>query len=116
MANYGLSIQDVNDVLSTAFAGKAAGQVYENERRFDLVVRLDSLRRTNIDDINNLMISTKSGLINSTFTGGQHRLQIGAAQISREDGKRRIVIRIQCKRSRRCQRCKRYSAKNWIKK
>jgi cobalt-zinc-cadmium resistance protein CzcA len=36
--------------VSTAFAGKAAGQVFENERRFDLVVRLDSLHRTDISD------------------------------------------------------------------
>ena len=92
MANYGLSIQDVNDVLSTAFAGKAAGQVYENERRFDLVVRLDSLRRTNIDDVNNLMISTKSGLQIPLSQVANIDYKLGAAQISREDGKRRIVI------------------------
>jgi cobalt-zinc-cadmium resistance protein CzcA len=61
MANYGLNIEDVNNAVSTAFAGKSAGQVFENERRFDLVVRLDSLHRTNIDDVNNLMISTASG-------------------------------------------------------
>ncbi|HFK5526129.1 TPA: CusA/CzcA family heavy metal efflux RND transporter [Elizabethkingia anophelis] len=92
MANYGLSIQDVNNVLSTAFAGKAAGQVYENERRFDLVVRLDSLRRTNIDDVNNLMISTKSGLQIPLSQVANIDYKLGAAQISREDGKRRIVI------------------------
>ncbi len=92
MANYGLSIQDVNDVLSTAFAGKAAGQVYENERRFDLVVRLDSLRRTNIDDVNNLMISTKSGLQIPLSQVANIDYKLAAAQISREDGKRRIVI------------------------
>ena len=72
---------------------KAAGQVYENERRFDLVVRLDSLRRTNIDDVNNLMISYKIRFTNSAFTGGNNiDYKLGAAQISREDGKRRIVI------------------------
>jgi cobalt-zinc-cadmium resistance protein CzcA len=37
MANYGLNIEDVNNALSTAFAGQTAGQVFENERRFDLV-------------------------------------------------------------------------------
>jgi cobalt-zinc-cadmium resistance protein CzcA len=45
MANYGLTIQQVNDIVSTAFAGKAAGVIYENERQFDLVVRLDSVHQ-----------------------------------------------------------------------
>src|SRR5690606_11815066 len=46
IANYGLTIQDVNDIVSTAFAGKSTGVVFENERRFDLVVRLDSTHRS----------------------------------------------------------------------
>lgn len=92
MANYGLSIEDVNNVLSTAFAGKAAGQVFENERRFDLVVRLDSLHRTSIDDVNNLMVSTVSGSQIPLSQVADVSYQLGPAQISREAGKRRIVI------------------------
>jgi cobalt-zinc-cadmium resistance protein CzcA len=42
LASYGLNITDVNHVVSTAFAGETTGSVYENERRFDLAVRLDS--------------------------------------------------------------------------
>ena len=49
MANYGLTIQQVNDIVSTAFAGKAAGVIYENERQFELVVRLDSVHRSSIE-------------------------------------------------------------------
>ena len=41
--------------------GKTTGQVFENERRFDLVVRLDSTYRTDIDDVSNLMIPTNTG-------------------------------------------------------
>ena len=54
IANYGLTIQDVNDIVSTAFAGKSTGVVFENERKFDLVVRLDSTYRSSIEDVNNL--------------------------------------------------------------
>ena len=61
LANYGLSVQEVNEVLSTAFAGKKAGVVFENERKFDLVVRLDSLHRTGIDDVQHMMVATKMG-------------------------------------------------------
>lgn len=92
LANYGINIEDVNNVLSTAFAGKAAGQVFENERRFDLVVRLDSNYRTNIDDVSNLMIPTNTGNqipLSQVATVGY---KLGVAQISRESGKRRIVI------------------------
>lgn len=92
MANYGLNIEDVNNTVSTAFAGKTAGQVFENERRFDLVVRLDSLHRTNIDDINNLMISTPSGTQIPLSQVADIGYKLGPAQISREEGKRRIVI------------------------
>jgi len=92
MANYGLNIEDVNNALSTAFAGKAAGQVFENERRFDLVVRLDSLHRTNIDDVNNLMISAGSGAQIPLSQVANISYKLGPAQISREEGKRRIVI------------------------
>ncbi|MGI9649783.1 CusA/CzcA family heavy metal efflux RND transporter [Chryseobacterium sp. RLHN22] len=92
MANYGLNIEDVNNAVSTAFAGKSAGQVFENERRFDLVVRLDSLNRTNIDDVNNLMIATNSGAQIPLSQVANISYKLGPAQISREAGKRRIVI------------------------
>ena len=51
IANYGLNIEDINNVVSTAFAGKKAGVVFENERKFDLVVRLDTTYRTSIEDL-----------------------------------------------------------------
>ncbi len=92
MANYGLNIKDVNDMLSTAFAGKTTGQVFENERRFDLVVRFDSLHRKNIDDVNNLMIPTNSGYQIPLSQVANVSYKLGASQISREEGKRRIVI------------------------
>ncbi len=92
MANYGLDIKDVNDVLSTAFAGRAAGQVMENERRFDLVVRLDSTYRHSIDDVANLPIPLSNGQQIPLSQIATVDYQVGAAQISREEGKRRIVV------------------------
>ncbi len=92
LANYGITVQDVNSVVSTAFAGKAAGQVFENERRFDLVVRLDSDYRTGIDDVNNLMIPTNTGNQVPLSQVAAVNYRVGPAQISREAGKRRIVI------------------------
>lgn len=92
MANYGLNVQMVNDIVSTAFAGKSAGVIYENERRFDLVVRLDSAYRASLDDVSNLMIPTPQGNQIPLNQIAQINNKLGPAQISREEGKRRIVI------------------------
>ena len=92
IANYGLTIQDVNDIVSTAFAGKSTGVVFENERKFDLVVRLDSTYRSSIDDVNNLMIPTSTGNQIPLSQVANINFKVGPAQISREAGKRRIVI------------------------
>ncbi|MFN8230846.1 MAG: CusA/CzcA family heavy metal efflux RND transporter [Bacteroidia bacterium] len=92
MANYGINIDDVNSYVSTAFAGGIAGVVFENERRFDLVVRLDSAYRTKIEDVNNLYIPAKNGVQIPLSQIAEIKMELGPAQISREDGKRRIVI------------------------
>lgn len=92
LANYGLSVQQINDIVSTAFAGKAAGQVYENERRFDLVVRLDGAHRSDIDDVSNLMVPVAGGNQIPISQIANVGYKLGPAQISREAGKRRIVI------------------------
>ncbi len=92
LANYNLNVRDVNDVLSTAFAGKVAGEVYENERKFDLVVRLDSNNRRSIDDVENLFISKPDGHQVPLSQVANINYQLAPAQISREFGKRRIVV------------------------
>lgn len=92
IAGYGLNIEDVNRTISTAFAGEAAGVVFENERKFDLVVRLDSISRTSIVDVKNLFIATPDGAQIPLSQVADVSFKEGPAQISREDGKRRIVI------------------------
>lgn len=92
IANYNLSIEDVNRVVSTAFAGEVAGAVFENERRFDLVVRLDSAHRTGIDDVANLFIPLPNGSQVPLSQVATVSFKEGPAQISREDAKRRLVI------------------------
>lgn len=92
LANYGLNIEDVNAIVSTAFAGKSTGSVYENERRFDLVVRLDSAYRSTIDDVSNLVIPLDNGEQIPLSQVATVDYKLGPAQISREAGKRRIVI------------------------
>ena len=92
IANYGLNIEDINHIVSTAFAGGSAGVVYENERKFDLVVRLDSTHRNNIDDVSHLYIPAANGTQIPLSQVADVKMELGPAQISREGGKRRIVI------------------------
>ncbi|HRD57497.1 MAG TPA: CusA/CzcA family heavy metal efflux RND transporter [Ferruginibacter sp.] len=92
MAIYNLNVEDINTTINTAFAGKAATVVYENERKFDLVVRLDSTSRSSIDDVSNLYIATNDGNQIPLSQVATVSVKEGPAQISREDGKRRIVV------------------------
>ncbi|OSZ77178.1 CusA/CzcA family heavy metal efflux RND transporter [Chitinophagaceae bacterium IBVUCB2] len=92
IAGYGLNIEDINHTISTAFAGEAAGVIFENERKFDLVVRLDSASRTSIDDVSNLFVATTDGNQIPLSQVATVSFKEGPAQISREEGKRRIVV------------------------
>jgi cobalt-zinc-cadmium resistance protein CzcA len=92
IAGYGLNIEDINHTISTAFAGEAAGVVYENERKFDLVVRLDSAYRTSIEDVGNLFIAASGGIQIPLSQVAEISFKDGPAQISREEGKRIIVV------------------------
>lgn len=92
IAGYGLNIEDINHTISTAFAGEAAGVIFENERKFDLVVRLDSVSRTSIDDVSNLYVATNDGNQIPLSQVATISFKEGPAQISREEGKRRIVV------------------------
>lgn len=92
LAMFGLSIDEVNRVLRSGFAGESAGMVYEKERRFDLVVRLAQQSRTNIDDIKNLYVTTSAGKQVPLEQLASIELQSGVNQIQRDDAKRRIAV------------------------
>ena len=92
IAQHGVTIKEVNDVIQTAFAGKTAGVVFEGERRFDLAVRLKEGFRQNTNTIQGLYIQTPAGKSIPLTELADINYTYGPAQISREDAKRRIVI------------------------
>lgn len=92
MAAYGLNIADVNRVVNTAFAGQSAGQVFEGEKRFDLVVRLEGNARKSMDDVKNLLVVTPSGLQIPLYQVADIDEVEGVNQIQRENTRRRIVL------------------------
>lgn len=92
LAQFGLSMDEVNRVLRTGFAGEVAGLVFENEKKFELVVRLLNTNRKNISDVKNLFVITQAGVQVPLEQLADISLTIGANQIQRDDAKRRIVV------------------------
>jgi heavy metal efflux system protein len=91
MAHYRLQIQDVNDVVQAAFAGRTAGIVYENERRYDLVVRMQEDLRTDITAVENLLIPAPGGIQIPLSQVATVTIEDAPAQIQRENAARRII-------------------------
>jgi cobalt-zinc-cadmium resistance protein CzcA len=92
IAQYNLNIADINKVVNTAFAGQSAGNVYEGEKHFDLVVRLAREKRQNIKDVQNLLIPTPNRNQIPLSQLADISIKNGPNQIQREDAKRRIVV------------------------
>ncbi len=92
MAQYGLQVRDVNRTVRSAFAGESAGIIYEGERRFDLVVRLDEHYRNGLTDVQDLYITLDNGTQVPLQAVANVELIEAPMQISRENTNRRIVI------------------------
>ena len=106
LARYGLPVADVQDIVSTALGGTTVGQIFEGDRRFDLVVRLPENLRTDLTYLQNLPVPlppSEPGPSTSTLQRSlartlplrevaQIEIAPGPNQISRENGKRRVVV------------------------
>lgn len=92
VARYGLNIKDLNDIVSMGFAGRTVGNVYEGEKRFDLVVRLESNNRKDISNLKNLYVDLPKGGKIPLQELASISYEKGAAKIARDDTRRRIVV------------------------
>jgi heavy metal efflux system protein len=108
MARLGLTVVDVQDVIEVALGGKSVGQVFEGDRRFDIVVRLPETLRANMDEVTRLPVPLPkgaagagvlgfpgaSGLAGAVPLGAVAEVEVsqGPNQISRENGKRHVVV------------------------
>jgi len=98
-ARYGLNVGDVQDTIAVAVGGRQAGTLYQGDRRFDMVVRLSDNLRTDIDGLSQLLIPVPAGAAGNGQIGfitladvASLQLVQGPNQISREDGKRLVVV------------------------
>lgn len=94
IARYGLNISDLNEMIALGFAGKTVGTVFEGEKRFDMVVRLDKTSRKDIEDVRNLYVSTPMGEQIPLRELATIEYTEGPAKISRDNTNRRIVVGI----------------------
>ncbi|MEE4223150.1 CusA/CzcA family heavy metal efflux RND transporter [Pseudomonas viridiflava] len=99
-ARYGLNVADVQDAIATALGGRQAGTLYEGDRRFDMVVRLSEQLRTDVAGLSSLLIPVpaSAGSINQQISFislsqvASLDLVLGPNQISRENGKRLVIV------------------------
>jgi cobalt-zinc-cadmium resistance protein CzcA len=92
IANYGANIKEVNQVIQSAYAGGIAGKVFEGDRRFDLVVRLNTSQKKDWQQIKNLMVTVGNGKQVPLYELAEVKIEEGPYQIQREDAARRIVV------------------------
>jgi cobalt-zinc-cadmium resistance protein CzcA len=92
IANYGANIKEVNQVIQSAYAGGIAGKVFEGDRRFDLVVRLNAVQKKDWQQIKNLMVTVGNGKQVPLYELAEVKIEEGPYQIQREDAGRRIVV------------------------
>jgi cobalt-zinc-cadmium resistance protein CzcA len=92
IAQYNLTISDINRIVNTALAGQSTGMVFEGEKRFDLVVRLAGEQKKDVQDIQNLLIPTPNGTQIPLSQLADVAIKDGPNQIQREDAKRRIIV------------------------
>lgn len=91
IARYGINIEELNSIIRSAYAGEAAGTVFENERRFDLVVRLDQQKVADLN-LDRLFIRTAENIQIPVSEVATIDLVNGPLQINRDATKRRVVI------------------------
>jgi cobalt-zinc-cadmium resistance protein CzcA len=97
IARHGINVADINEILEVAIAGATITNVFEGERRFSATVRLPPEARNSPDDLGKILLTTPSGSRIPLASVASIKIQEGPAQISREMGKRRIVVGVNVK-------------------
>lgn len=91
MAAYGVSVDDISEILETTFAGAVAGSLYEGDKKFDIVLRMDPSQR-NVESLEQLSIPLKDGTDIPLSQVADIDYSPAPAQVSHEDGARRIYV------------------------
>lgn len=92
LAQYGIDVNELNRIVRAAYAGDVSGKIYEGEKQFDLVVRMDASIKNDIGSLENLLIPSSDGAAIPLRLLANIETIDGPNQIQREDAKRRIIV------------------------
>ena len=92
ISRYGINVEEVNNVIETALGGKTSGVVFEGDKKFDIVIKYDPEFRTDIDEIRNILVASPDNVMLPLSELAEIDVKEGPAEITRDNGKRRIVI------------------------
>jgi heavy metal efflux system protein len=94
LSRYGMSIDQVGDILQTAVAGRKSGVIYEGNRRFDVVVRMESPEMQKIEDLGNLLVSNSQGLQIPLKALAEIKIENGPAVVNRQNNERCLNVNL----------------------
>ena len=92
LSAYGISIEDANNTLESAFAGTTAGSIFEEDRKFDIVLRLDEKMRDKVETLQNLLLTVPSGGTVPLSQVAKIKYVSTPSQITHDEGQRRIYV------------------------
>ena len=92
ISRYGINVEEVNNVIETALAGKTSGVVFEGDKKFDIVIKYEPGFRTDIEAIRNILVASPDNVMLPLSELAEIDVREGPAEITRDNGKRRIVI------------------------
>lgn len=92
LSKYNISIEDVNRSINISFAGQSAGLLFEGEKRFEVVVKLDSVSRMSMNDLKSVTVTSPLGVQVPLEQLAKVELKKGPNQIQRDEAKRRIIV------------------------
>ena len=92
ISRYGINVNDVNNVIETALAGKSSGVVFEGDKKFDIVIKYDPVFRNDVEAVKNILVTSSENLSVPLSELAEIEVKEGPAEITRDNGKRRIVI------------------------
>lgn len=92
LSAYGISIEEANNTLQSAFAGATAGSIFEEDKRFDIVLRLNKEIRDNVETLQNLLLTVPDGSTVPMSQVAEIKYVSAPSQITHDEGQRRIYV------------------------
>ncbi len=94
LGRYGLNVQEIQEYISIGIGGEMVSTLYNGEKKFDIVLRLEENQRNTLKAISNILVSTPQGYRLPLSTFAEIYFEDGPSQVSRENGKRKVTVEL----------------------